>query len=200
MHRATRIVRKAAVRPDQVVDTLVLDHRARVGHGTAATGEGGLAVRLDVEGALNDGDAVRLEDGRLVAVRAAAEPLLEVRAENSARLLRAAWQIGGRHGAVEATADALYVADDPALAELVRGLGCTAQAVQRPFRPEVAVQACGPDCGHDHAHDHSHGHSHDHAHRPDHAHEHGHQHDHGHARTPAGGHEHGHGHGHRHDH
>ncbi len=194
MQRATTLVRKPAVRPEAVVDTVSLDHGARA----AATGhlhaQGGLAFDLALAKAavIEDGDALRLEDGRLVAVRAADEALLEVRAENPARLLRLAWQLGGSHVAAEIAADLLYVPDTPANAELVRGQGCAARAVSRPFRPERAAHDHST-CGHDHGHAHDHAHDHAHAHAHDHAQDGGH-HDHGHR-------DHGHrDHGHHHDH
>ena len=191
MLRATAIVRKAAVRPDRVADTVTLDHEGRQRRRFALRGEGGLEFLLDLEQAavLNDGDALKLEDGRLVAVKAAPQPLLEIRAENPLRLTRIAWHIGNRHTAAEVTAEALYIEDDHVLAEMVRGQGGTATRVTRPFQPERG--AYEHDCGHDHgahdhgAHDHgAHGHAHDH-----HGHDHGGHDDHG-----------GHGHGHHHPH
>ena len=186
MLRATAIVRKAAVRPDRVADTVTLDHEGRQRRRFALRGEGGLEFLLDLEQAavLNDGDALKLEDGRLVAVKAAPQPLLEIRAENPLRLTRIAWHIGNRHTAAEITADALYIEDDHVLAEMVRGQGGTATRVTRPFQPERGAYV--HDCGHDHgAHDHgAHGHAHDH-----HGHDHGGHDDHG-----------GHGHGHHHPH
>lgn len=183
MQRATTLVRKPAVRADAVVDTVVLDHAARSGGAGHLHAEGGLAFDLALARAavIEDGDALRLEDGRLVAVRAAAEALLEVRAENPARLMRLAWQLGGSHVDAEIGADVLYVPDTPASAELVRGQGCTASPVSRAFRPERAAHdhsTCGHDHGHSHAHDHAHhDHGHQHAHGHDHAHDHGHGHD-----------------------
>ena len=192
MLRATAIVRKAAVRPDRVADTVTLDHEGRQRRRFALRGEGGLEFLLDLEQAavLNDGDALKLEDGRLVAVKAAPQPLLEIRAENPLRLTRIAWHIGNRHTAAEITADALYIEDDHVLAEMVRGQGGTATRVTRPFQPERGAYV--HDCGHDHgAHDHgAHGHAHDH-----HGHDHGGHDDHG-----GHGHDHHHPHGHKHGH
>ena len=193
MLRATAIVRKAAVRPDRVADTVTLDHEGRQRRRFALRGEGGLEFLLDLEKAavLNDGDALKLEDGRLVAVKAAPQPLLEIRAENPLRLTRIAWHIGNRHTAAEITADALYIEDDHVLAEMVRGQGGTATRVTRPFQPERG--AYEHDCGHDHgAHDHgAHGHG-----------AHGHAHDHGHGHDDHAGHGHDHHQpqGHKHDH
>lgn len=213
MQRATTIVRKAAVRPDAIADEIALDHAARSRRSAALTARGGLAFQLDLdrETILEDGDAVRLDDGRLVRILAAPQALLAVTAENPVRLTRLAWQLGSNHVQTEVTADALYVLDDPVVAELIRGQGCAATALERPFRPEKEAAAHDHStCGHDHAHhDHAHhGHAHhaheDHAHHHhDHAH-HGHHahHDHGHGHDHHGHdhHEHDHGHDHGHDH
>ena len=181
MLRATAIVRRPAVRPDRVADTVVLDRATRGrAHGTL-TARGGLAFAVELAGATpEEGDAFRLDDGRLVVIEAAAQPLLAVRAENPTRLLRLAWQLGRHDVAAELAGDVLYVEDDANIADFVRGAGCSASAEHRAFNPEQAMHMHGPDCGHGHVHVHSdHAHSdHDHAH-----HGHGHHHD---------GHDHGH--------
>lgn len=196
MLKATTIVRRPAVRADRVADTVELDHGARAAVPASLTAAGGLAfeVALPKAGTLEDGDALRLEDGRLVVVKASAEALLEVRAENPARLMRLAWQLGGSHVEAEIGADLLYIPASPANAELVRGQGCVATPVDRAFRPEKAAHDHST-CGHDHGHDHHH-HDHDH-----HAHGHGHGHHahEGHAHSHAHDHSHDHGH-HAHDH
>ena len=178
MLRATAIVRKAAVKSDRVADTVTLDHEGRHRRRMALKGEGGLDFLLDLDKAavLNDGDAVKLEDGRLVLVEAAPQPLLEIRAENPLRLMRIAWHIGNRHTAAEITADAIYIEEDHVLAEMVRGQGGTATPVTRPFQPERG--AYEHDCGHDHGHPHGHAHDLHHDHGHDHHHDHGHSHDH----------------------
>ena len=177
MHRATAVIRKAAVRPERVADTVTLDHEGRHRRRIALTGEGGLDFLLDLDKAttLNDGDAVKLEDGRLVQVKAAPQPLLEIRAENPLRLMRIAWHIGNRHTPAEIAADAIYIEEDHVLAEMVRGQGGTATPVTRAFQPERG--AYEHDCGHDHGHDHGHHHDHEHGPGCGHAH-HGHKHDH----------------------
>ena len=188
MLRATAIVRKAAIRPDAVADTVTLDHAGRQGEPAILTGAGGIrfTVALQKPAPLEDGDALRLDDGRLVAIHAAGESLFEVRAENPARLMRLAWQLGGSHVAAEIGADVLYVPATAAIAELVRGQGCAASPVTRAFKPEREAHDHS-QCGHEH---HDHGHSHDdhgHAHtaHDHHAQEHDAQdHDHGHVHGP----------------
>jgi len=63
------------------VDTVVLDFDDRHRRRMAMTGTRGLEFLLDLEHAvaLRGGDALVLEDGRLVEVVAAPEPLLEIR-------------------------------------------------------------------------------------------------------------------------
>jgi urease accessory protein len=178
MLRATAVVRKAAVKPDRVADTVTLDHEGRHRRRAALKGEGGLDFLLDLDKAavLNDGDAVKLDDGRLVLVKAAPQSLLEIRAENPLRLMRIAWHIGNRHTPAEIATDAIYIEDDHVLAEMVRGQGGTARPVTRPFQPERG--AYEHDCGHDHGHPHGHAHDLHHDHGHDHHHDHGHSHDH----------------------
>ena len=200
MLRATSIVRRPAVKAERVADTLTLDHAGRSARRADLTADGGLGFRLELDrdATLNDGDALKLEDGRLVQVKAAPQRLLQVGAENPVRLLKLAVQIGARHAAVEVTPEAIYIEDDPALAELARGQGCTVRAVTRPFQPERTEHDCGHDHGH-HGHGHGHhGHGHGH-HGHDHA---GHDHAHGgaHDHHPTPPPEHGHGHSHEHDH
>jgi urease accessory protein len=222
MLRATSVVRKAAVRADKVVETLTLDHEDRNRRRLALKGDGGLDILLDLDKAtaLGDGDAVKLEDGRLVLIKAASQSLLEIRAENPLRLMRVAWHIGNRHTPAEVTADAIYIENDHVLAEMVRGQGCAMSAVTRPFQPERGAYDHGHDhegCDHPshaHGHDHGHEHGHDHAHdhdehdhkAPDHkahdhkAHDHkAHEH-HGHGSACGCGHDHDHGHAHDHSH
>jgi urease accessory protein len=204
MLRAAAIVRKPAVKADRVADTVTLDHEGRNRRHIALTGDGGLEFLLDLDKdtVLNDGDALKLEDGRLIQVKAAPQRLLEIRAENPLRLLKVAYLVGNRHAPAEVTADAIYIEEDPVLAEMVRGQGCTASPVTRPFQPERG--ASEHDCGHDHGHGHhhhSHGHDHDHAHAHSHADSHAHaHHDHEHHEHGPGcgcGHHHG---GHKHEH
>jgi urease accessory protein len=209
MIRATAIVRRPAVKAERVADTLVLDHEARQRRRVALKGEGGLEFLLDLERAnvIEDGDAVKLEDGRLVAVKAAPEKLIAITTDNPLRLMKVAWHLGNRHVATEITNEVLYIADDHVLAEMVRGLGATAVPVERPFRPERGAYAGhehGPDCGHDHGHAHADTHDHAHDHQHEHAHgsacgcgsdhHHGHKHDDNHDEHAH------HGHAHSHDH
>ena len=138
MIRATSIVRKLAVKPERISDSVTLDHEHRHRRRIRLTSDGDLEFLLDLDKAsgLGDGDALMLEDGRLILVKAAAQKLLEIKAENPLRLLRVAWHVGNRHTPAEITADAIYIEEDHVLGEMVRGHGCSVTHVTRPFRPE----------------------------------------------------------------
>ena len=224
MQRATRIVRKPAVKHDQVIDQVTLDHEGRHKRRIVLQGDKGTGFLLDLDKAsvLNDGDALKLEDGTLILVKAAPESLLEIKADNPLRLLKMAWHIGNRHTPAEIIAEAIYIQDDHVLAEMVRGQGCHAHHVTRPFQPEAGAYAHaghdhgahdhgahdhgahaghdhGPDCGcgHDHSHDH---HNHSHTHLHDHSHSHGQEQAHSHAHSHDHAHPHEHSHSQEHDH
>jgi len=178
-------------------DTVVLDHDDRYRRRLAMTGVRGLVFLLDLPEAmmLRGGDGLLLDDGRIVEVVAAPEPLAEIRCKDAVALARIAWHLGNRHLPLELTRRALRIRRDHVIEDMARRLGGEVAVIEAPFNPEGGAYAA-PVHGHD-GHDH-HGHEHDdhrhgrddsHAHH-DHAHEHGHHaHEHGH-----------HDHDHRHDH
>ncbi len=71
-----------------------------------------------------------------VEVQAAAEALLEVRAEQPLALLQAAYHLGNRHVALELRASALRLLDDPVLADLLAHRQLQLSRLQAPFQPE----------------------------------------------------------------
>jgi urease accessory protein len=78
--RATS-VKQAPSWSGDAIDSVVLDYDDRHRRRMAMTGTRGLSFLLDLPEAafLRHGDALVLEDGRLVEVLAAPEPLLEIR-------------------------------------------------------------------------------------------------------------------------
>src|SRR5690606_35632406 len=80
-------------------DRVVLDFDRRHRRRLAMTGERGLDFLLDLAeaAALRHGDGLLLEDGRMVEVAAAPEPLAEVTAAGPRHLARLAWHLGNRH-------------------------------------------------------------------------------------------------------
>lgn len=207
MIRATDVMARGDWRGEPA-DTVVLDFDDRHRRRFAMEGVGGLNFLLDLPEAiaLRTGDALKLEDGRLVEVVGASEPLAEIRAESPEHLLRLAWHLGNRHLPVQVANGRLRIRRDHVIEAMVAGLGGRVRAIEAAFDPEGGAYAQASHAhhhGHDHAHDHGH-HHHDHAHH-DHGHGHAH-HDHAHAHSHAEAHAHSHAHGegcgcgHHHDH
>jgi urease accessory protein len=181
-------------------DTVVLDFDDRHRRRMAMTGTRGLAFLLDLENAvaLRGGDALVLEDGRLIEVVAAAEPLVEIKGSDPHHLIRVAWHLGNRHLPTQIMPKALRIRRDHVIEAMVRGLGARVIEIEAPFDPEGGAYA--EAAAHDHAHAHE-GHSDHKLAHGDHAHDHhGHDHDHHHHDHGDGHHEHHHGHSHAHDH
>ncbi|HEX9169211.1 MAG TPA: urease accessory protein UreE [Roseiarcus sp.] len=147
-------------------DTVVLDFDERYRRRVAMTGVGGLAFLLDLAEAamLCGGDGLGLEDGRIVEVVAAPEPLLEIRAANALALTRVAWHLGNRHLPTEILPKALRIRRDPVIEAMANGLGARVIPLEAPFNPQggayVKAEAGRQDRAHDHHHDGEHGHDH----------------------------------------
>jgi len=170
-------------------DTVVLDFDDRHRRRMVMTGTRGLEFLLDLESAvaLRGGDALVLEDGRLVEVVAAPEPLAEIRGSDPQHLVRLAWHLGNRHLPTQITARGLRIRRDHVIEAMLKGLGARIIEIEAPFDPEGGAYAdsghaqAPAGAAHDHAgHDHS---SHDrggHHHHDEHC-DHDHHHSHSHA-------------------
>ena len=107
---------------------------------------------------LRHGDRLLTGNGRVVAVEAAPEALLEVRAGDPLQLIRAAYHLGNRHVPVQLGKCGLLIQADHVLAEMLLGLGCAVSEVEAPFDPEGGAYG-----SHAHGEAHAGGHdSHDH--------------------------------------
>lgn len=184
------MIRATQVRPhyrwtEAAADTVVLGFDDRHRRRMAMTGTRGLEFLLDLEEAvaLRSGDALVLEDGRLVEVVAAPEHLLEIRATDPVHLVRLAWHLGNRHLPTQIVGKGLRIRHDHVIEAMVKGLGARVIEIEAPFDPEGGAysgdsQGHGTEHGHhDHAHDHA-GHDHKHHAHGHHGHSHAHDHEH----------------------
>jgi urease accessory protein len=182
---------------DAPADTVVLGFDDRHRRRMAMTGTRGLEFLLDLENAvvLRGGDALVLDDGRLIEVVAAPEPLVEIRGNDPHHLVRVAWHLGNRHLPTQIMAKALRIRRDHVIEAMVKGLGARVIEIEAPFDPEGGAYAGD---GHAHAPDpHDHGaSSNDHC---DHHHDDHHHHHDGHHHDEHCDHDHDHGHSHAHD-
>lgn len=199
------MIRATQVRPqirwtEAAADTVVLGFDDRHRRRMVMTGTRGLEFLLDLKEAvaLRGGDALVLEDGRLIEVVAAPEPLVEIRGTDPHHLVRVAWHLGNRHLPTQIVGKGLRIRRDHVIEDMVRGLGARVVAIEAPFDPEGGAYAGGGHAAHGHDHHdhdrHDHGH-HDHGDHKHGSHDHAH-HDHGDGKCD---HDH-HGHAHAHDH
>ncbi|WP_120503805.1 urease accessory protein UreE [Sulfitobacter mediterraneus] len=96
---------------------------------------------------LDHGDALELEDGRLIEVVAADEDLLEV---TGADLPRIAWHIGNRHTPCQIERDRLLIQRDHVIRDMLDKIGATLREVVEPFTPEGGAYGHGRTHGHSH--------------------------------------------------
>ena len=138
MLRATDVLPAGSWPAAAARDAVLLDYDARHRRRIAMRGEGGLDFLLDLPEAtvLQDGDGLGLEDGGLVAVKAAPEPLLEVRAGKGASLLALAWHLGNRHLPTQVMADSLRIRVDHVIRDMLVKLGAEVADIEAPFTPE----------------------------------------------------------------
>jgi urease accessory protein len=155
-------VKAATTWSGNAADSIVLGFDDRRRRRMAMTATRGLAFLLDLPAAasLRGGDALVLEDGRLVEVVAAPEPLLEIRCADPLHLARVAWHLGNRHVPTQLLAKSLRIRRDHVLAGMAARLGARVIEIEAPFDPESGAYAMPDNGHHDHVHDHRH-HGHD---------------------------------------
>jgi urease accessory protein len=166
--RATSVLAAADRHERPIIDTVILDYAQRSAQKITVTGVKGGTFEIDLHrpARLRTDDLLLLEDGTLVEVVAAPEPLVEARVADLAGLARLAWHLGDRHIPVQLLPNRIRARRDAALEALLKALGAKVSLIEAPFEPEGGAYASSHDHGHahhdhDHAHDH-HGHHHDH--------------------------------------
>ena len=116
---------------------------------------------------LHGGDKLAAEEGSaVVEILAAPEKLIEALADTPLLFARAAYHLGNRHVPVQIlpteAGGRLRFQTDHVLAEMARGLGCSAVDTIAPFQPEAGAYGGGhhhhgDDDGHPGLHDPGHG-------------------------------------------
>lgn len=121
-----------------------------------------LGVFLPRGTVVRGGDVLVAEDGSMVRVVAAKQPVLVIQhvADRGTvfDLIRAAYHLGNRHVPIELKPDHLKIEPDHVLADMLRAMHLVVLETQAPFEPEGG--AYGAQAAHGH-HDHGH-HEHEH--------------------------------------
>ncbi len=158
----------------EATDTATLDETARHRRRVKLVSDRGLSFLLDLPDArlLAEGDALELEDGSLIAVRAKPELLYDVRPATgqASDLARLAWHIGNRHLAANIGMERILIRRDHVIRAMLEGLGAVVTDIEAPFHPEGgAYGQAGAQAPHGHQDDHhhhdrhaAHGHRHEH--------------------------------------
>ena len=128
-----------------------------------------LGVFLPRGTVVRGGDVLVAEDGSLIRVIAAPQPVMVVThcGEHGTPfdIVRAAYHLGNRHVPLELKPDHLKFEPDHVLADMLRGMHLIVHEANAPFEPEGgAYSAQGPAHGHDHPHGHDHEHGGHHHH------------------------------------
>ena len=164
MPRATSVIAADHRHDRPVVDTLILDYAQRSAQKATVTGIKGGKIEIDLNQPvrLRTDDILVLDDGGLVEVVAAPEPLIEARAADLTVLARLAWHLGDRHVPVQVLPNRIRARRDGAIEILLTSLGAKVSIIEAPFEPEGGAYESALGHDHDHGHDHAHGHHHDH--------------------------------------
>jgi urease accessory protein len=151
-------------------NTVELDWDVRQKSRFDCTDSGGrqLGVFLQRGMVVRGGDVLVAEDGSLVRVVAAGQPVLRIThcaAHGSPYdLIRAAYHLGNRHVPIELKPDHLKIEPDHVLAEMLQAMHLIVNSVTESFEPENGAYSSHGGHSHGHGHgDHDHAHSHDHA-------------------------------------
>jgi len=164
--------------------TIELDWDVRQKSRFAATDSLGreLGIFLPRGTLVRGGDVLVAEDGSMVRVIAAPQPVLVIthcqHHGTPFDLTRAAYHLGNRHVPIELQPDHLKIEPDHVLADMLRAMHLIVTEQNLAFEPEGGAYAAGHGTGHHHR-----GAGHDHGH--DHHHDHDQSHGHGHDQSPA---------------
>ncbi len=128
-----------------------------------------LGIFLPRGTSVRGGDVLVAEDGSLIRVVAAQQPVLKIThcTEHGTPydLIRAAYHLGNRHVPIELKPDHLKIEPDHVLADMLRAMHLIVTAVDEPFEPENGAYSTGGHATGGHGHIHGvHDHSHDHEH------------------------------------
>lgn len=134
MRRALSITALA----DTATDTVALDLEGRRRRRHVVETRSGEAILIDLSEPprLTHGAGLVLEDGTIVRVQAMPEPVVEIKAQDLAKI---AWHLGNRHLPTEIHDQALRIRPDHVIEAMLRGLGAELRHLHAAFEPEAGA-------------------------------------------------------------
>ena len=145
MHIAHEI--KNNISPGIAADTVTLDYEGRFLRRKRLTTDKGesFLVELPETRSLSSRDAFVLDDGRIIGITPASEPLVLVKHSNLARV---AWHIGNRHTPCQIENAYLLIRQDHVLESMLNKLGAQLCTMHAAFIPEGGAYGHGRTHGH----------------------------------------------------
>jgi len=107
------------------------------------------ALMLDRGTILRGGDLLLAENGLVISIIAAKQPVHDVVAQTAQALTCAAYHLGNRHVPLQVGDGWLRLEQDHVLKEMLLGLGMTVTETEAAFEPEAGAYGGG----HKHSHD-----------------------------------------------
>ena len=104
---------------------------------------------------LRNNDLLKSDDGRVVQIIAAHEPVYRITCRKPNDLLRCAFHLGNRHTQTQVGEGFLRIHQDAILKQMLEGLGATVLEENAQFEPESGAYSSG---GHHHGDGHYHAH------------------------------------------
>ena len=125
--------------PDAAVATVSLAFNDRYRRRIRLTDDTGEDFLLDLAEPrqFGDGDGMVLEEGGILAVRAAPETVIDIMCRTTEEKARIAWHLGNRHTPMQVLDKGnLRILQDHVLEQMVQGLGASTRRLTAPFEPE----------------------------------------------------------------
>lgn len=134
------------------IGSITLEHDARQIRRKLLTMDKGDDVLVDLPAttALEEGDALVMEDGGLITIHAANEQLFEITANSPEHLSQLCWHIGNRHLPAQIEQNRILIQSDHVIRDMLIGLGAKVIDITAPFIPQRGAYHSHGDHGHHH--------------------------------------------------
>ncbi|MGY8998953.1 MAG: urease accessory protein UreE [Rhodospirillales bacterium] len=146
MRRATTLIHADNWTSDEILGTVTLAYADRHRRRIKMKDDNGASFLLDLADVvqLEEGDALVLEEGGVIEVKAAFEDVLDIQCLTIAESAQISWHIGNRHTPLQVLdSGKLRITYDHVLQHMIEGLGATTKRKMAIFSPEKGAYSSG---------------------------------------------------------
>ena len=136
MLRCSRLLESASATAVTHEVHLAFDERVKSRLAAICSDGTAVAIVLPRATVMRDGTLLATDDGAVVRVVAATQPVVRITAATPIALLRAVYHLANRHVAAQLAADHVLIEPDPVLERLLQALDVQLERLQMPFDPE----------------------------------------------------------------